>query len=168
MTPEQNEIYTTWVKLCTLLSEEGYTTDPRKMKEVMASFKTGCEPTKEKSGPDCYFVNEEGQTRPAERKSTTAKNIKGSYTGQSKQKSWEEQVTYTQKKIKSMDRHYFDKFCSKSGHILESWFITGDVAYEIILPQLEKYFSGDGHRADQRPAATISKGHIMDHGEKVL
>tara|TARA_R110000796_G_scaffold1780_1_gene7265 strand:+ start:517 stop:1029 length:513 start_codon:yes stop_codon:yes gene_type:complete len=170
MTPEENEIYESWIRFNTLLSEGGYPTDPRKMKEVIASILTGCEPNRQKSGPDCHVIGEDGKRKPCERKSTTAKNIKGTYTGQSKKKVWSEQVKYTKKKVKDMERHYFDRFCQKTGRLLESWYMTGDDAYGLIIPQIEKDFHmvRKDPLADPRPKASICMRDIKQHGTKVL
>jgi hypothetical protein len=167
MTPEHQEIYDTWIKLNTLLSKSDLPTDPRKLREVIASLLTGCEVRKEKSGPDCYFTKDE-QPQPAERKSTTSHNIKGSYTGQSNQKTWEGQVEYTKKKVKNMRRHYFDKFCSKTGQLLESWYLTGDQVFDIILPKIEKDFFNPKQRADPRLAASVCMTEIKRYGTQVI
>ena len=81
---KDNLILETSITLNTLLSDQGYPTDPRKQREVLACLRTGCKPNSEKSGPDCYYY-ENGEWLPAERKSTDDKHCKGSYTGISNQ-----------------------------------------------------------------------------------
>ena len=112
------------VQLCTLLSESGYSTDPRKYRETIASLQTGCRPSTDKSGADCYYF-ENGEWLPAERKScTNGKNISGSYTGISVKSTWEEQVLYLKSKIQAMGRHYYDRFDPFTGALVESWYLT--------------------------------------------
>ena len=167
LSPQYQEIYDAWITLNTLLSEAGLPTDPRKMKEVIASILTGCVPNNEKSGPDCFF-EENNQDEDAERKSTTSKNIKGSYTGLSNQKTWPAQVEYTKKKIKNMKRHYYDRFCARTGRLLESWYLTGDIAYDILIKKIEKDFHNSNQRKDPRLKASVSMTEIKQHGTQVF
>ena len=167
MTPENQEIYDTWIKLNTLLTKEGHPTDPRKLREVIASIVTNCETTKEKSGPDCYW--RKGQQRlPAERKSTFDTSIKAAYTGLSLQKTWELQKEYLVKKIKEIPRHYIDLFCRKTGKVLKSYYLTGDEVFDIILPQVYVDFHNPNQRADPRLKGRLSEQQIYDHGKKVI
>lgn len=167
MRPEDKRILNTWELLVSQLSSAGYSTDPRKMREVIACFETGCIPNIEKSGPDCFYT-EAGRVFPAERKSTDGKNISGAYTGISVQPTWEEQEVYLEKKIKGPGRHYYDRFCKKTGHLEESYYITGDKVHELLLPKLEKLYPNALKKADPRLAASICMTEIKKYGVKVL
>jgi len=166
----------------TLLSEQGYPTDPRKQREVLACLRTGCKPNTEKTGPDCYyecnFVELKALTTAwgeAERKSTVGKNCKGAYTGISNQDTWPKQDALLIKKIKNMGRHYYDRFDKKTGELLESWWINGPKVYELLAPRVKKDFNrkaaafADGNPpADPRLSANITWTDIQDHGTQVI
>tara|TARA_B100000927_G_scaffold290414_1_gene289179 strand:- start:4341 stop:4844 length:504 start_codon:yes stop_codon:yes gene_type:complete len=164
---EDKKILDIWESLISHLSAAGYPTDPRKMREVIASCQTGCTPNVEKSGPDCFY-SEGGKTFPAERKSTDGKNVSGAYTGISVQPTWEQQKVYLEKKIKGPGRHYYDRFCKKTGHLEESYYITGDKVHELLLPKLEKLYPNALNKADPRLAASICMTEIKKYGVKVL
>ena len=171
---KDNLILETSITLNTLLSDQGYPTDPRKQREVLACLRTGCRPNIEKSGPDCYYY-ENGEWLPAERKSTDDKHCKGSYTGISNQDTWEEQRALLIKKVLNMGRHYFDRFDKRTGELLESWYISGEKAYELLLPDVKKDFdrkkaalaAGNGP-ADPRLRGNISWTQIQKYGTKVI
>lgn len=155
------------IELMTCLSEEGLSTDLRKLREIQASIQTGCRPNNEKSGPDCYYP-EHGQWRPAERKSCVTKNINGSYTGISVKLSWEEQVEYLNSKVKAMGRHYFDRFDPFTGALVESWYLTGPQVFDIILPMLKKAYPTTLKKADPRLSASVCMTKIKQHGTQVF
>jgi len=154
-------------ELMTLLSEEGLSTDLRKLREIQASIQTGCRPNSEKSGPDCFY-QEDGQWHPAERKSCITKNINGSYTGISVKTSWEEQVEYLNTKVKAMGRHYFDRFDPFTGALVESWYLTGQQVFDIILPTLKKAYPTTLDKADPRLSAGVCMTKIKQYGTKVI
>ena len=167
MTADDLKLVGLYIDLTTLLTERGLPTDPRKLREVIASIQTGCIARKEKSGPDCYYM-EGAQQQPAERKSTISNNIKGAYTGQSNKNTWNEQVEYTKRKVKDMKRHYFDRFCAKTGKLEESWYLTGDQVYDIVLPQLRKDYFDPKPKADPRLKASVCMTEIKQNGIKVI
>lgn len=167
MQPEDKKILDTWISLVSQMNSRDYATDPRKMRETMACFLTNCVPNREKSGPDCFYL-ENGVSYPAERKSTDGKNIKGAYTGISVKPTWEKQKTYLEKKIKAPGRHYYDRFCKQTGNLEECYYITGNKAYEILLPKLEKLYPNALKKADPRLASSICMREIREHGVKVL
>ena len=161
------------VKLNTLLTAAGYPTDPRKQREVFGCLHTGCEPNTEKSGPDCHYY-ENGVRYPAERKSTTKPRPCGAYTGISNKQTWALQIPSLEKKILGMSRHYFDRFDSETGALLESWYLTGEKAYELLLPRVKDDFdrkkaaiAAGKTPADPRLSANINWGDIKKYGTKV-
>ena len=178
MTADDLKLVGLYIDLTTLLTERGLPTDPRKLREVIASIQTGCIARKEKSGPDCYYM-EGAQQQPAERKSTISNNIKGAYTGQSNKNTWNEQVEYTKRKVKDMKRHYFDRFCAKTGKLEESWYLTGDQVYDIKfdeniftkvgdLIKLRKDYFDPKPKADPRLKASVCMTEIKQNGIKVI
>ena len=168
MSPEHERIINAWYEINEALSAAGLSTDPRKFRETVASILTDCRPSTEKSGPDCYYTEDQEEEDPAERKSTSGKNIKGSYTGQSNQSTWAEQVKYTEKKIKEMKRHYFDLFCPKTGRLLDSWYLTGDKVFEILLTKIKGDFHSPKQKADPRIKGTLCMTEIKKYGTKVI
>jgi hypothetical protein len=167
MSPEHERIINAWYEINEAFTSAGLSTDPRKFREAVASILTDCRPSTKKSGPDCYFT-EDQEEGPAERKSTSGKNIKGSYTGQSNQSTWAEQVKYTEKKIKEMKRHYFDLFCPKTGRLLDSWYLTGDKVFEILLTKIKGDFHSPKQKADPRIKGTLCMTEIKKYGTKVI
>tara|TARA_Y100000034_G_scaffold25823_1_gene30768 strand:+ start:65 stop:598 length:534 start_codon:yes stop_codon:yes gene_type:complete len=158
----------------TLMNEQGYSTDPRKQREVLACLATGCRPNPEKTGPDCYYF-ENGKWLPAERKSTTFKYCRGAYTGISNKATWEEQFILLEKKIRDMGRHYYDRFDKKSGALVESWWISGEKVYELLLPRVKSDFdnkkaliAAGKTPADPRLSANITWTDIQEHGTQVI
>ena len=154
--------------LSTLLSEAGYSTDPRKQRETIASLQTGCRPSTNKSGADCYYF-ENGEWLPAERKScTNGEHISGSYTGISVKSTWEEQVLYLKSKIQAMGRHYYDRFDSSTGVLVESWYLTGEQVFDIILPMVKKSYPTTLNKADPRLSASVCMTKIKQYGTQVI
>ena len=154
-------------EMMTILSEEGLPTDPRKLREIQASILTGCRPNNKKSGPDCFY-QEDDEWYPAERKSCITKNINGSYTGISVKPSWDEQVEYLNYKVRAMGRHYFDRFDPFTGALVESWYLTGQQVFDIILPKLKKAYSTTLSNADPRLSASVCMTKIKQHGKQVF
>ena len=74
-----------------------------------------------------------------------------------------------------MGRHYFDRFDKRTGELLESWYISGEKAYELLLPDVKKDFdrkkaalaAGNGP-ADPRLRGNISWTQIQKYGTKVI
>lgn len=170
MTQEEknNMVVQKWEELVCALSAAGYTTDPRKFREVVASIQTGCRPSKKKSGADCYYGNPGPKEKKAERKSTFDSTIKGSYTGVSKFQTWKEQEEHLEEKIKGVDRHYFDKFCRHTGILLESYYLSSDKIYDIVMPQVKKQFEDTSPKKDPRPSGTVNMTIIKKYGVKVF
>lgn len=132
-------------------------------KEIYAAAKLGHTVAPTLSGPDAY--NQSGD--PVEYKSTTGKSIKGSYTGISVQKSWDEQVKYLkEEKILPYKEHYFNRF--DGGKLVEAWRLSGQDVYNILLPKIEKSFRSAGQRKDPRISANITKGEIKKYGKRII
>ena len=116
------------------------------------------------SGADAY--NQNGQ--PVEYKSTTGGKIQGSYTGISKMNTWEEQVEYLMEdKIGKYPEHYFNGF-NKDGILEESWKLSGQDVYQILLPKVKKSFDTFGKRKDPRLSGNVTQSEIYKFGVKVI
>jgi hypothetical protein len=175
MTADDLKIVETMTLLSTLMVAQGYSNDPRKWREVVASLQTGCIPSTAKSGADCINERLIPTQMGCERKSTIGKHPCGNYTGISRKNSWEEQVEYLKVKIRDLGRHYFDRFDPVTGELIESWWMTGEQAYEILLPKIKKDFlrkkkqAEEGKSpADPRPSGTICWKEIKKYGTKEI
>ena len=159
------QILETTEKLFELFELGGYG-DPsvNRLREVAAAIKLGHRPAKTNSGPDAF----DSDGNALEYKSTNQKDCQGSYTGVSNASSWSELDQYLQdKKILPYKYHYYNRFC-KRGSLVESWRLTGEKVYEIIMPKLKKQYFSDKVYADPRPSANVSNTEIKKYGEKVL
>jgi hypothetical protein len=117
----------------------------------------------EYSGADAINQNGDG----VEYKSTIGKTVKGSYTGISVQTSWEKQVKYLkEEKILKYPEHYFNRF--DDGVLVESWKLTGQQVYDILLPKLRKKFSTVLTKKDPRLSADVTGTEIKKFGVRVL
>ena len=117
----------------------------------------------EYSGADAINRNGDG----VEYKSTIGKTVKGSYTGISVQASWKKQVRYLrEEKILKYPEHDFNRF--DDGVLVESWKLTGQQVYDILLPKLQKKFSTVLTKKDPRLSATVTTTEIEKLGVRVL
>jgi len=166
MTPQQ-EYISLYKKMADLCEQQGWG-DPfsyARSKEILATIKLG----HTLPGPNVFAgadaINEKGQ--PVEYKSTISKNCKGSYTGVSVQKTWEEQQKYLiTKKIGIYPEHYYNRF--EDGRLVESWKLSGKDVLSILLPKIHKQFHSDSKRKDPRLRANITWREIQKYGKKVI
>ena len=166
MTPHQ-EYTSLYKKMADLCEQQGWG-DPfsyARSKEILATIKLG----HTLPGPNVFAgadaINEKGQ--PVEYKSTISKNCKGSYTGVSVQKTWEEQQKYLiTKKIGIYPEHYYNRF--EDGRLVESWKLSGKDVLSILLPKIHKQFHSDSKRKDPRLRANITWREIQKYGKKVI
>ena len=166
MTPQQ-EYISLYKKMADLCEQQGWG-DPfsyARSKEILATIKLG----HTLPGPNVFAgadaINEKGQ--PVEYKSTISKNCKGSYTGVSVQKTWEEQQKYLiTKKIGIYPEHYYNRF--EDGRLVESWKLSGKDVLSILLPKIHKQFHSDSKRKDPRLRANITWREIQKYGKQVI
>lgn len=164
MTPEQKfiELYKQMADLC---SQNGWG-DPfsyARSKEIYAACVLGHTVAPDYSGADAF--NERGDE--VEYKSTIGKEIQGAYTGISVQSTWEDQVRYLrEEKIAKYPEHYFNRF--SEGELIESWKLTGDQVFDLLLPKLEDKYPTVLTKKDPRLSATVTKKEIIKNGEKVI
>ena len=107
-------------------------------------------------GPDEY-----------EYKSTNDRRCKGAYTGISVQATWEEQDRYLREdKILKYARHYYNRF--EGGKLVESWYLTGQQAYDILKPKLQKKYATVLKKKDPRLSANVTWTDIKNNGVQVI
>tara|TARA_R100001594_G_scaffold34608_1_gene63633 strand:+ start:8535 stop:9044 length:510 start_codon:yes stop_codon:yes gene_type:complete len=134
-----------------------------RLREIVAAIKLGHQVAETNSGPDAF----DSDGNALEYKSTNQKNCQGSYTGVSNAPHWEEMDKYLRDdKILPYKYHYYNRF--NRGILVESWRLTGEKVYEIIMPKLRKQYFSDKIYADPRPNASISNTEIKKYGERVL
>jgi len=164
MTPEEKYAYH-YRKMAEICSEQGWG-DPfsyARSKEILAANKLGHTVAVKHSGADAF--NKKGQ--PVEYKSTIKDTCQGAYTGISVFKTWGEQVEYLRnKKIAKYPEHYFNRF--KNGDMVESWVMSGDKVFEILVSKMKEKFPTVREKKDPRLAANISNGEIKKYGKRVL
>lgn len=134
-------------------------------KEIYAT----CVLNHEMPGPNDYSgadaINQEGQG--VEYKSTIGPKVQGSYTGISVQPTWEEQDRYLkEEKILKYPEHYFNRF--QGGKMVESWRLSGQQVYDILLPKLRKKYDTVLTKKDPRLGATVTNREIVKYGERVF
>lgn len=166
MTPEQKfaKLYKEMWDLC----QENDWGDPfsyARAKEIYATCVLG----HSMPGADAYSgadgINENGEG--VEYKSTIGKKVQGSYTGISVQSNWEEQDKYLrEEKILKYPEHYFNRF--ENGRLAESWVLTGQKVYDILMPKLKRKFSTVLSQKDPRLSATVTTGEIQQYGKRVI
>jgi len=159
---EYIELYRQMASVC---KEQGWG-DPfsyARSKEIYAACKLNHKIADEYSGADA--ITQSGEE--VEYKSTIGSKVKGAYTGISVQPTWEKQVEYLKKdKILKYSEHYFNRF--ENGALVESWRLTGQQVYDILLPKLKKKFSTALTKKDPRLAANVSYKNILEQGTRVL
>ena len=115
------------------------------------------------SGPDATDKNGDDN----EYKSTTAKEIKGTYTGISVQPTWEEQEHYlVHEKIGKYVHHYFARF--SDGKIVELWELDSADVLALLLPKLKKKYPTILTKKDPRLSANLTKKEIHTHGRCLI
>ena len=163
MTPKQEYLYL-FKKLADLCENQAWG-DPfsyARSKEIYVALLLGHEVAPTLSGADAF--NSAGQ--PVEYKSTTGKNIKGSYTGISVYNTWEEQDKYLrEEKILKYPEHYYNRF--SDGMLVESWVMTGAQVYKILAPKLKKKHPSVLTKKDPRLSANVCMTEIKKHGTQV-
>jgi|TARA_R110002110_G_scaffold43853_9_gene135829 hypothetical protein len=164
VTPEEKYAlhYREMAKIC---SEQGWG-DPfsyARSKEILAANKLGHTIAATLSGADAF--NEKGQ--PVEYKSTIQDKCKGAYTGISVLGTWGEQVEYLfNEKIAKYPEHYFNRF--KDGEMVESWVMSGDKVFEILVSKMESKFPTVRQKKDPRLSANISNTEIRKYGRRLI
>lgn len=164
MTPAQKyaELYKQMANLC---QDQGWG-DPfsyARSKEIYAACEHNHTIADSFSGADAF--NQAGD--PVEYKSTTGPRCKGAYTGISVQDTWERQEEYLLKeKLAKYPEHYYNRF--DRGVLVESWKMTGDKVYELLLPKLKKKYPDVLTKKDPRLGANISWTEIQQYGIRVI
>ena len=69
-------------------------------------------------------------------------------------------------KILKYPEHYFNRF--QDGKLVESWRLTGQQVYDILLPKLEKKFDTVLTKKDPRLSADVTNTDILNSGVRVL
>jgi hypothetical protein len=155
-------LYQTIAEIC---KEQGIK-DPfsyARSKEILAAIELGHTVADDFSGADA--IDENGEE--VEYKSTIGKRCKGAYTGISVQPSWPEQVRYLrEEKLLKYNRHFYNRFAN--GRLVESWSLTGQQVYDILLPKLLSKFDTVLEKKDPRLSATISWSEIKNNGVRVI
>jgi hypothetical protein len=164
MTPEQE--YTYLYERMAQLCEERSWGDPfsyARSKEIYATIVLGHQIASDYSGADA--INQKGEE--VEYKSTIQKTCRGAYTGIMKQSSWLEQDNYLiEQKIMKYSEHYFNRF--EAGTMAESWMLTGQQVYDILLPKLYRSFNTTLGKKDPRLSANVSWTEIKNNGVQVV
>ena len=163
------------IRLHQLMAKAGYSTDPRTYRETVAALLTGCRPTIEKSGADCYLLREDGSEAKCERKSSEGK-LGGAYTGISWQEIWEEQERYIREdKIGNCEWHYFDHFDKRTGSLVECYRIPGDLLVDKKIAGLHKQWEDRLEKMrkgklpkDPRLSFSLGARFIRTHGESII
>lgn len=155
-------LYQTIAEIC----EEQGIKDPfsyARSKEILAAIELGHTVADDFSGADA--IDENGEE--VEYKSTIDKHCKGAYTGISVQSDWPEQVRYLrEEKLLKYNRHFYNRFAD--GRLVESWSLTGQQVYDILLPKLERKFDTVLQKKDPRLSATINWSEIKNNGVRVI
>ena len=166
MTKDEKEFLKKYDELSALCAKNGWG-DPHSYargKEINASIRLGHRVSPTLSGADAY----DADGLPVEYKSTIAKNCKGTYTGISKQSTWDEQVKHLQEeKIGKYHEHYYNRF-ERNGGLVESWKMSGDKVLELLLPKVKKSFNKSSTKKDPRLSATIKWAEIKKYGTQVI
>lgn len=109
-------------------------------------------------------IDEDGE---CEYKSTIGKSINGTYNGISVQPTWEEQVSYLEKKkIGKYKNHYIVRY--EGGQIVEGYKLDGMDVFRLLLPKLKKKYPNIMSKKDPRLGASITQREIYEYGEKII
>ena len=164
LTPEQEyiKLYQRMAELC----KEQDWGDPHSYargKEIYAAVVLGHTVAPTLSGADAIGPNGEEY----EYKSTIAADPQGSYTGISVQATWDEQVKYLrEEKILKYPNHFINRF--EDGKLVESWCLTGEQVYNILLPKLQKKYPTVLNKKDPRLSAIVSKHDVRKYGKRII
>lgn len=133
-------------------------------KEILAAHALGHKVSDTLSGADAY--NKAGH--PVEYKSTTGARMNMFYSGISVHDTWSQQEKYLkEQKILPYPEHYANRF-DDEGNLVESWKLTGEVVYNLLLPKLRKNWENRSNRKDPRLAANLSQKEIKLYGTRVI
>jgi|TARA_B100001287_G_C22368001_1_gene382887 hypothetical protein len=163
MTPEQKfqNLFEEMYNLC----QENNWGDPfsyARSREIYMATVLGHKVAETFSGAD--GIDEVGE---CEYKSTTGKNVNGTYNGISVQDTWEEQEDYIlNRKIGKYENHYFARF--DGGTIAEIWKVDGKDVVNCLLPKIQdKFEKGTKGKSDPRIGVSIPKRDITKYGERI-
>ena len=81
-------------------------------------------------------------------KSTTAKDVKGSYTGLSSFETWDEMKTYIVTQKIGPYTHFYNRF--QGSRLIESWTVGGNIVSQIILGKLRKLYDEHGRNLKKK------------------
>jgi len=144
-------------------NEWGDHTAYARTREIQAAGMLGHRVALDYSGADAINQKEEG----VEYKSTIAKNCKGRYSGLSVQPTWAQQRQYLiSEKILPYPEHYFNRF--ENGVMVESWKLTGQQVYDILLPKLERAYKRLSTNKDPRLSAAVCWTEIKNNGVQII
>lgn len=164
-TPEEEYSYHLH-QLIRVCSEQGWgdPTSYARAKEIYMAIVLGHRVASTLSGADGY--NKDGL--PVEYKSTTGKNIQGTYNGISVQNSWSEQESYLlNEKLGRYPEHFMARFNKETGKIEELWVLTGSKVCDILIPKLKAKFPTVRTKKDPRLGANITKKEIYKYGKRI-
>jgi len=152
-------------EMCSLCTEQGWG-DPfsyARSKEIYAATKLGHSIAETFSGADAF--NAQGE--PVEYKSTISDKIKATYSGISVFPTWAEQENYLrEEKIAKYPEHFLNRF--DNGELVESWKLTGEQVFNILLPKLKKAYPNVLNRKDPRLSAMLNTTEIKNNGVRVV
>lgn len=137
-------------------------------KEVHFSILLGFKWNKEFNGRDS--TDKDGN--PVELKSTTQKNIKGSYKGLSVYERYEDFIDYLCKKYPDNTVHYYSRY-ENGMNLVEAYRLENEIVLEILLNKLEKHWDENGDyipssNKDPRLGADVCMTEIKKYGTKVI
>ena len=174
MKKEHQELCESLAHTHQLMVQNGFSSDPRKWRETVASLVGGQEPSTKKSGADCYETID-GKKVACERKSRVG-HLQGNYTGISLHPTWEEQLEYIlEKKIGNCAYHFFDHVCPTTGALVESWRMDVETLLKLMLPNLKaqwekrmKQFREGNPPKDPRLSFTLGAAAIRNNSVQVI
>lgn len=113
---------------------------------------------------------------PIEFKSTTEKNIKGTYNGLSAHETKDEFIDYMHQKYPDNTRHIFTR--KENGTAVEIWELNNKNVLDILIPKLLNLFYPEGvysvtsektgrPRKDPRPGSAVCMKEIYKYGEQI-
>lgn len=113
---------------------------------------------------------------PIEFKSTTNKNINGTYNGLSASETEDEFIDYMHQKYPDNTRHIFTR--KENGIAVEIWELKNKDVLDILIPKVLNRFYPDGvysvinkktgkPRKDARPGSNVCMTEIKKYGERI-